>query len=102
MTIASHQPSREAAGLRLADAAIDQARSTRARTMWIQFNTVDFINSAFRFATYALLRGSPFLVVITAAFARLVLVTRLGSQGWRPGWRATSQLQSWVGRGKRR
>ena len=37
------------------NAAIDRARATRARTLWTQLNTVDFINTAFLIATYALL-----------------------------------------------
>jgi membrane protein len=63
------------------NAAIDRAKATRAGTMWTRLNTVDFINSAFQFATYALLCIFPLMIVITAAAGsdfRKVIISRLG------------------------
>jgi membrane protein len=61
--------------------AIDRAKATRAGTMWTQLNAVDFINSAFQFATYALLCIFPLMIVVTAAAGgsfRKVIISRLG------------------------
>jgi membrane protein len=63
------------------NAVIDRAKATRAGTMWTRLNTVDFINSAFQFATYALLCIFPLMIVITAAAGgdfRKVIIARLG------------------------
>jgi membrane protein len=48
--------------------------------MWTRLNAVDFINSAFQFATYALLCIFPFMIVITAAAGddfRKVIIAQL-------------------------
>jgi len=63
------------------NAAIDRAKATRAGTFWTQLNTVDFINSAFQFATFLALCIFPLLIVLTAALggsARKVITVRLG------------------------
>ena len=63
------------------NAVIDRAKATRAGTMWTRLNAVDFINSAFQFATYALLCIFPLMIVITAAAGgdfRKVIISRLG------------------------
>jgi membrane protein len=63
------------------NAAIGRAKATRAGTMWTQLNAVDFINSAFQFATYGVLCVFPLMIVITAAAGgdfRKVIITRLG------------------------
>jgi membrane protein len=63
------------------NAAIDRAKATRAGTFWTQLNTVDFINSAFQFATFALLCIFPLLIVLTAALGgstTKVIAVRLG------------------------
>jgi membrane protein len=49
------------------NAVIGRAKATRAGAMWTRLNAVDFINSAFQFATYALLCIFPFMIVVTAA-----------------------------------
>ena len=63
------------------NAAIGWAKATRAGTLWTRLNAVDFINSAFQFATYALLCIFPFTIVVTAAagasFTK-VIIARLG------------------------
>ena len=63
------------------NAAISWAKATRAGTLWTGLNAVDFINSAFQFATYALLCIFPFMIVVTAAagasFTK-VIIARLG------------------------
>lgn len=63
------------------NAAIDRANATRAGAMWARLNAVDFINSAFQFATFAMLCIFPLLVVVAAAAGsdiRKVISTRLG------------------------
>jgi membrane protein len=63
------------------NAAIGRAKATRAGTFWTRLNAVDFINSAFQFATYALLCIFPFMIVVTAAAGdsfRNVLIAKLG------------------------
>jgi membrane protein len=63
------------------NAAIDKAKATRAGTFWTQLNTVDFINSAFQFATFALLCIFPLLIVVSAALGgstTKVITVRLG------------------------
>jgi membrane protein len=63
------------------NAAIDRAKATRAGAMWARLNAVDFINSAFQFATFAMLCIFPLLVVVAAAAGsdiRKVISTRLG------------------------
>jgi membrane protein len=63
------------------NAAIDRAKATRAGTLWNRLNTVDFINSAFQFATFAALCIFPLLIVATAAAggnAKKVINVRLG------------------------
>jgi hypothetical protein len=63
------------------NAVIGRAKATRAGAMWTRLNAVDFINSAFQFATYALLCIFPFMIVVTAVAGddfRKVIITRLG------------------------
>jgi membrane protein len=63
------------------NAALDRAKATRAGTFWTQLNTVDFINSAFQFATFGLLCIFPLLIVLTAALGgstTKVIAVRLG------------------------
>jgi membrane protein len=63
------------------NAALDRAKATRAGTFWTQLNTVDFINSAFQFATFAALCIFPLLIVVSAALggnAKKVITVRLG------------------------
>jgi hypothetical protein len=35
------------------NAAVDRAKASRAGTFWTRLNAVDFMNSAFRFATFS-------------------------------------------------
>ena len=49
------------------NAAIVWAKATPAGILWTRLNAADFINSAFQFATYALLCIFPFMIVVTAA-----------------------------------
>ena len=63
------------------NAAIVWAKATPAGILWTRLNAADFINSAFQFATYALLCIFPFMIVVTAAAGgsfRKVLIARLG------------------------
>jgi len=63
------------------NAAIGRAKASPAGTLWTRLNAVDFINSAFQFATYALLCIFPFMIVVTAAAGdsfRNVLIAKLG------------------------
>lgn len=55
--------------------------ASRAGTLWTRLNAVDFMNSAFQFATYWALCIFPLLVVVTAAAGRNItktIATRLG------------------------
>ncbi len=63
------------------NAAIGRAKASSAGTLWTRLNAVDFINSAFQFATYGLLCVFPFMIVVTAAAGDSftnVIITRLG------------------------
>jgi membrane protein len=63
------------------NAAIERAKATRGGTLWTRLNTVDFINSAFQFATFAALCIFPLLIVATAALGgniKKVITVRLG------------------------
>jgi membrane protein len=63
------------------NAAISWAMATRAGTLWTRLNAVEFMNSAFQFAAYALLCIFPFMIVVTAAAGdsfRNVIIARLG------------------------
>jgi membrane protein len=60
---------------------IGRAKASPVGTLWTRLNAVDFINSAFQFATYGLLCVFPFMIVVTAAAGgsyRKVIITRLG------------------------
>ena len=92
------------------NAAIVWAKATPAGILWTRLNAADFINSAFQFATYALLCIFPFMIVVTAAAGgsfRKVIIARLGldpqppgmsTGSSRPGARRSPALPCWESR----
>ena len=92
------------------NAAIVWAKATPAGILWTRLNAADFINSAFQFATYALLCIFPFMIVVTAAAGGSFRKVSSPGSGWtrrppgmwtgssRPGARRSPALPCWESR----